>query len=157
MPTTTDLFAHSKNRDGNRQTLQEHLANVASLAEVFAADFGGQGDARLAGLLHDIGKVGDWQERLLELEAGKHPAFDKVRHDHKMASAAYAYQQGLTDVAQVIAGHHGGMMNFADLVTDLKSGKWDANIANATTKLDRHLKGISGTNTGSDFYRRGCK
>ena len=41
---------------GNWQPLRDHLVNVADLAAKFAAPFGAAAEARLAGLLHDLGK-----------------------------------------------------------------------------------------------------
>lgn len=62
-----NFYAHSK--DGQPpptwQPLEEHLHNVADLAAQFAAPFGGQDWARLAGLWHDLGKYNpDFQRRL---------------------------------------------------------------------------------------------
>lgn len=40
--------------DGREQTAAEHLRGTAALAKRFAAGFGAEADAELAGLLHDI-------------------------------------------------------------------------------------------------------
>lgn len=52
------FYAHSKeNRPVEEwQFLEEHLSNVAELAARFAAPFGGEQWAQLAGLWHDLGK-----------------------------------------------------------------------------------------------------
>ena len=102
-----ELLAHSLNEAGKRQTLAEHLKNVAALAETFASGFGEEATARFVALVHDIGKAkGTWQERLMQLEAGLKPAFDEVRSDHKMAGAAHAYSFSAA-AALIVAGHHG--------------------------------------------------
>ena len=51
--------------DGREQTVAEHLRGTAALAKRFAAVFGAESDAELAGLLHDIGKcTPEFQARL---------------------------------------------------------------------------------------------
>ena len=42
--------------DGREQTVLEHLQGTAGLAEEFAAPFGGEDQAKLVGLAHDLGK-----------------------------------------------------------------------------------------------------
>jgi len=58
-------YAHTaEDADGQRlpessgewQLLRDHLKNVAEVAGKFAAPFGAEEEARLAGLLHDLGK-----------------------------------------------------------------------------------------------------
>lgn len=49
-------YAHSKNLAGRRQDLLDHLIRVADQGGEFPHVFGGGELARLAGLLHDIGK-----------------------------------------------------------------------------------------------------
>ena len=136
MDTLTQAIAHSKGKDGTRQTLQEHLSNVAALAAEYATAWGAQDAATFIGLTHDLGKLkATWQERILDLEAwdedgkpsaGK-PVFVEMKHDHKMAAAAYVYEK-YHDVqnALLIAGHHGGIPDFAKFVTEMESGKWNA-------------------------------
>ncbi len=58
MKSTKIFFAHSLKGEPPEkwQPLEEHLKNVAELASQFAAKFGGDNWAYLAGLLHDLGK-----------------------------------------------------------------------------------------------------
>lgn len=87
--------------DGHRiQTVQEHLEGTAKLAADFARPFGGESQACLAGLLHDIGKYSDDFQRRL---AGG----PKV--DHSTAGAKVAFSLHQPEVAFAVAGHHGGL------------------------------------------------
>ena len=62
-------IAHTKNSQGKRQDLEEHLRNVADAAERYCTSFGGERFARFAGLLHDIGKYDPaFQQYLLYAE-----------------------------------------------------------------------------------------
>ena len=51
-------FAHSTSDPSRKdwQVLRDHLYGVAKLAAQFARPFGAESAARLAGLLHDLGK-----------------------------------------------------------------------------------------------------
>ena len=87
--------------DGARiQTVQEHLNGTAKLAADFARPFGGESQAYLAGLLHDIGKYSDDFQRRL---AGG----PKV--DHSTAGAKVAFSLRQPEVAFAVAGQHGGL------------------------------------------------
>lgn len=93
-------LAH-RSSDGKRaQTVQEHLEGTAKLAAGFARPFGGESQALLAGLLHDIGKYSDDFQRRL---AGG----PKV--DHSTAGAKVAFSLRQPEVAFAVAGHHGGL------------------------------------------------
>ena len=59
------FLAHQSEDKSRVQTVLEHLEGTAALAEQFASPFGGGEQARLAGMLHDIGKYSEaFQERL---------------------------------------------------------------------------------------------
>lgn len=93
-------LAH-RTEDGQRtQTIQEHLHGTAERAASFAKPFGGESQARLAGLLHDIGKYSDGFQRRL---AGG----EKV--DHSTAGAQIAWELHQPEVAFAVSGHHGGL------------------------------------------------
>lgn len=103
-------FAHSTT-DPTRadwQPLREHLTAVADLAEGFATTMGVERAARVAGLLHDLGKYSAaFQARL----AG---ATERV--DHSTAGAAIVRELAKGDdrviaelIAYAIAGHHAGL------------------------------------------------
>ena len=99
-PQPAPFLAHIS-ADGQRtQSVRDHLLGTAALAEAFARPFGGQEQAYLAGLLHDIGKYsGAFQQRL---QGGP-----KV--DHATAGAKVALDARQPEVAFAIAGHHGGL------------------------------------------------
>ena len=53
------FLAHQSEDKSRVQTVLEHLEGTAALAEQFASPFGGGEQARLAGMLHDIGKYSE--------------------------------------------------------------------------------------------------
>jgi len=125
MSLLTEYIAHSRNESGARQTLEEHLTNVAALAAKFAEPFSQENAAEYVALAHDLGKAkASWQERLLRLEAGEKPEWDELKHDHKMAGAALVYATSKL-AALVIAGHHGGIPDFSVMCEEVESGKWE--------------------------------
>jgi CRISPR-associated endonuclease/helicase Cas3 len=101
-------FAHSKNAQGNRQELSQHLTAVAEQAAEFARSFSAHDLAYYAGLLHDIGKLDPAFQRYL-LEAEANPGLHRHGPDHKGAGAVLVKSLGLDLLALVIAGHHGGL------------------------------------------------
>jgi CRISPR-associated endonuclease/helicase Cas3 len=104
-------YAHSTSdvSGADWQLLPEHLEGVASLAEQYAGRFGLGRAARLAGLLHDLGKFD--------------PAFQSyisgrgASVDHSTAGAAIVmglarspFDRLMAElVAYVVAGHHAGL------------------------------------------------
>lgn len=109
------FYAHSSdNTDrGNWQSLPAHLTAVACLAEAFGEALAIGKAARLAGLLHDLGKYTPaFQARL---------AGSNERVDHSTAGAAIVGSfAGRSDdaivaelVAYAIAGHHAGLPDMA--------------------------------------------
>jgi CRISPR-associated endonuclease/helicase Cas3 len=98
---------------GTWQRLNVHLQNVASLASFFAEPFGLAAEARLAGLLHDLGKYSErFQSRLRD------PAIHGI--NHWSMGALHARQLHALEAAFAIEGHHTGIP--ALLVDDPSSG-----------------------------------
>jgi len=99
-------YAHSPYVPGQwqtAQTLHDHLLNVAERAKGFADVFGAGEEARLAGILHDLGKYADsFQRRLKGLEKGL---------DHWTPGAAVALSKEVQALraALTIQGHHLGL------------------------------------------------
>ena len=111
----TEYYAHTSDSDDANtwQPLTTHLENVGELAAQYAAPFGGDSLARVAGCFHDIGKAcREFQLRL----RGKYPSFD-----HSIAGAVMAEQRyrnkhaGVNEgslLATLIAGHHTGLQDY---------------------------------------------
>jgi CRISPR-associated endonuclease/helicase Cas3 len=103
-------YAHSTADESRAdwQILREHLNDTADRAEHFGEPLGIGKAARLAGLLHDLGKYNpQFQARL---------AGAKERVDHSTAGAAIVRRLGKGDdkfvaelIAYAIAGHHAGL------------------------------------------------
>ena len=87
-------------QDGREQTVLEHLTGTAELAAEFGASFGGEKQASLAGLAHDIGKYSAAFQR--RLRGGP-------RVDHSTAGAFACQKIGQPLAAFAVAGHHGGL------------------------------------------------
>lgn len=87
-------------QDGREQSVLAHLTGTAELAAEFARPFGGQAQAELAGLAHDIGKYSAAFQRRL---AGGPPV------DHATAGAFACWNLGQPFAAFAVAGHHGGL------------------------------------------------
>ena len=101
-------YAHST-RDESKadwQPLPEHLLSVGELAAAKAEPFGAAALARVAGVLHDLGKYTSQFQKRLE---GEYP-----RMDHATWGATIARERfgnlGLL-LAYGIAGHHAGLAN----------------------------------------------
>ena len=116
-PTPRRYYAHTaEDEEGNAlpessgkwQLLAEHLRNVAKLAADFAAPFSGAAEARLAGLLHDLGKYSArFQARLRD------PSIHGINH-WSMGTLAASTAHKQIPAAFAIEGHHTGMPAFAE-------------------------------------------
>ncbi len=96
-------LAHISTDGLREQTVAEHALGTAQLAAGFGAIFGTEEEARLAGLLHDVGKCSDaFQARL---RGGP-------RYDHSTAGAREAMARHHLSVAFAVAGHHGGLPDY---------------------------------------------
>ncbi len=102
-----NFYAHSTDCEDKKdwQTLSGHLTSVGELAAQFASEFGANDLARVAGLLHDLGKY--TVEFQLRLEGGE-------RVDHATWGARIAkerYPSAAALLSYGIAGHHAGLAN----------------------------------------------
>ena len=111
-------------RDPNKlrwQPLSDHLQNVANKAREFAEPLGFADVAKLAGLLHDLGKYsGPFQEYLAGERLGS------VETHHAVYGAALAFKREWLGPAFAIAGHHAGLHNVSDLQELVCGEKYDA-------------------------------
>ncbi|WP_290766204.1 CRISPR-associated endonuclease Cas3'' [Aquabacterium sp.] len=126
--------------------LADHLGKVAGLAARFASDFG-EDWARLAGLLHDLGKYRSGFQRYIRQANGLDAHIEGRVKDsdktHSAAGALWAEQllarelgpqgQMMARVLQyVIAGHHAGLDNWDDgLAARLASDDAQRELADA--------------------------
>ncbi len=111
-------FAHSRNAEGRRQALLDHLLSVADLCSAFCEPLGAQQVGRALGLWHDVGKMDPaFQAYLLASEA------DQARRghgpDHKAAGALLAKER-LGLLALLIQAHHGGLRTPAEFTAWLQ-------------------------------------
>lgn len=111
--TTPKYYAHSRNGQSkeNWQTVFEHLNNTANLAASMGGEAGISELARIAGLVHDLGKYSQAFQHRLEGST--------QRVDHATAGAQELWKlladkqrwQALL-LAYAIAGHHGGLLDY---------------------------------------------
>ncbi|MGQ9731496.1 MAG: CRISPR-associated helicase Cas3' [Candidatus Zipacnadales bacterium] len=125
-------LAHSPNKTGQPHVLRDDLRAVAELAGQFAAAWGGEEVAKLAGLLHDLGKYRkEFQAYLAAIAANQTP----VRAPHSAYGARYAEQLTAIDAVFAIAGHHGGLPDLADLPNRLGTAAPELVLASARQDL----------------------
>jgi CRISPR-associated endonuclease/helicase Cas3 len=101
-------YAHSALTREGWEPLRDHLRDVGDRAASFACSFGLANEARLAGLLHDLGKYSDLFTLRLENKASG--------LDHWSAGAKAALDQCgaiASAVAFAIQGHHIGLQSAA--------------------------------------------
>ena len=121
----SSALAHSPSKDGSRiDTVADHLKAVSERAAEYAAAFGAADEARLAGLLHDLGKYGELFQRRLRGEA--------EHIDHWSAGAwlalALCQTQGLAS-ALAVQGHHVGLQKAEKpALAALDPTRWDARM-----------------------------
>ena len=97
----SNAFLAHISEDSREQTILAHLQGTAALAKEFARPFGGEDQARLAGIAHDIGKYSSaFQKRLRG---------DPQMVDHATAGAYECGRLGQIFAAFAVAGHHGGL------------------------------------------------
>ncbi len=132
-------IAHTKNPQGKRQNLEEHLRNVADSAGQYCALFGGATFAHYSGLLHDIGKYDPAFQQYL-LNAEQNPAKRMRGPDHKGAGTVLAQEAeagGL--LAFLINGHHGGLAARSDLKTTIRERMANKPVQDAIATAKRTI------------------
>jgi CRISPR-associated endonuclease/helicase Cas3 len=103
-------FAHSGPTPEEWEPLQDHLWDVAERAAGFAGPFGGAEEARLAGLLHDLGKYSELFTLRLKGEVSG--------LDHWSAGVRAALLHGRQNAlaaALAVQGHHIGLQSYGSL------------------------------------------
>ena len=66
-----EYIAHIRKKDGEKQSLFEHLTSVAKKAGTFASKIGLAKQGELIGLLHDLGKYSEDFQSYLKSAGGK--------------------------------------------------------------------------------------
>lgn len=109
-----NIIAH-KSKDGREQSLQEHGQNVAKMAASFAAPFGGEKFAERIGISHDAGKDTVGFQQYIQ-------APDKnAKSPHAIIAAALNCQANDVLSAVITAGHHSGLHNVLDTITNVRA------------------------------------
>ncbi len=132
----TTYYAHSNSKSGRQDLNREHCLDVANRAAQYAEPFGAADDARLAGLLHDLGKYGElFQQRLKGQQKGI---------DHWSIGAWAALSNHALNgfaAASAILGHHIGLQTatakaLKQLNPKLLSEQHPSNLRLSETNLD---------------------
>lgn len=119
---STPFLAHIA-EDGRTQDILSHLKGTAMLAKEFARPFGGEEQAELAGLAHDVGKYSlAFQKRLRG---------DPAKVDHATAGAAECWRERQVFAAFAVAGHHGGLLDGGSLTDSPHAGTFWGRIQRA--------------------------
>ncbi len=128
MEMGNSFYAHSLEGEPPErwQPLEEHLKNVAERAETFAAKFGGDKWAYLAGLWHDLGKYSHAFQSKLYRENGLETDFkSKGPVIHSEAGGHLAVLKGIkgadTVLSWLIMGHHAGLADYESDETGAKA------------------------------------
>ena len=126
------ICAHSRNAQGERHELVDHLRAVAAQAAEFGSAFGAQMPAFYAGLWHDLGKFHpDFQAYLQRCETDPSPP--PRGPDHKAAGALLALKWS-PPLALLIQGHHGGLHTPSELKAWLEPLKQTSAAHEALTR-----------------------
>ena len=144
MKRPTRPVAHTPKQGDLKQRwhyLDDHLKGVAAQAEAFTEKFGEDAAGRLAGLLHDIGKLHPEFQRYLEAQyEGKyHPG-----QPHAIWGALMAYllldKNSWIELAPVIAGHHAGLKAVGILKDDIEQLSQKEETWEVIRELSKYLE-----------------
>lgn len=161
-------YAHL-NENGELQTVDEHLKNVAELTSMYSSKFGAKQLGYLCGIMHDVGKYSnEFKDRLLK---------GAPRVDHSTAGAL-EIRKVLIDyfgestgkvfgllLGYIICGHHAGLMDYGSQESGLKlrfhkevpkyyydKSKMDLNVSKIPKEIPKNIIG-DGSFTVAFFIR----
>lgn len=142
-----NIIAH-KSKDGREQSLQEHGQNVAKMAASFAAPFGGEKFAERIGISHDAGKDTVGFQQYIQ-------APDKnAKSPHAIIAAALNCQANDVLSAVITAGHHSGLHNVLDTITNVRAALAERSQDIATAREYFSSNAISQTEIIPEFARK---
>jgi CRISPR-associated endonuclease/helicase Cas3 len=142
-----NIIAH-KSKDGREQSLQEHGQNVAKMAASFAAPFGGEKFAERIGISHDAGKDTVGFQQYIQ-------APDKnAKSPHAIIAAALNCQANDILSAVITAGHHSGLHNVLDTITNVRAALAERSQDIATAREYFSSDAISQTEIIPEFARK---
>ncbi len=135
------LVAHSPGEGGHWHDLLVHLSDVAEMAALFAAPFGGEDAARMVGWWHDAGKAHpSWQQYVQD--AYGRPSAPRARVDHSSAGMlALSEERACHVLAFLVAHHHGGLGDFPALKDRLMAKRADPRVMDAVAVAHGLLDG----------------
>lgn len=135
-PTLDTLIAHSAPEGGRVQSMREHMQGVADLAAAFAQVFGSAPFGAWLGWWHDAGKVAPDVQQYLRGETKL-----KRGPDHSSAGMLEAWERA-PYLANLIAGHHGGLADSGDLRNRVKAKKKVERVTGARQRATALLAGV---------------
>ena len=142
-----NIIAH-KSKDGREQSLQEHGQNVAKMAASFAAPFGGEKFAERIGISHAAGKDTVGFQQYIQ-------APDKnAKSPHAIIAAALNCQANDVLSAVITAGHHSGLHNVLDTITNVRAALAERSQDIATAREYFSSDAISQTEIIPEFARK---
>ena len=142
-----NIIAH-KSKDGREQSLQEHGQNVAKMAASFAAPFGGEKFAERIGISHDAGKDTVGFQQYIQ-------APDKnAKSPHAIIAAALNCQANDVLSAVITAGHHNGLHNVLDTITNVRAALAERSQDITTAREYFSSDAISQTEIIPEFARK---
>lgn len=101
-----EYLAHISEDGMRKETVKQHLNEVANMAERFARPFHGEKEAFRVGSVHDVGKyMPVFQCRIRG---------ENIQVDHSTAGAKVLYEAKDALGAMAVAGHHGGLPDFGN-------------------------------------------
>ena len=132
------IYAHTKeNRPKQEwQTIEDHLKNVAGLAEDICSKFSPAEWGYVLGMLHDVGKYNPDFQKYLETGVGK---IDHSTPAAKLADTLYEPKYALV-LAYILAGHHAGLADFYNDSDSSLKNRLSKDVFNAPTPESFQLK-----------------
>lgn len=150
--------AHIDRKNGRKQSLAEHVQNVALLCKRFAEPLNLAKTAQLIAILHDMGKgTPQFQAYLAD-------DYNKRTHPHAPAGAIFAYERWFISddakrvhAAQVVAlciyGHHTGLMDCVNksstppFIQKMNADKHELHYDEAVTYFTENVVSLSKLDT----------